>query len=71
MSWNPVLKKNLLKSIPVGPVNSAQDPHKNATTSTNANAFVSKLTLRFCLRFAYFAEIENFFAKNTIDKGKN
>ena len=55
----------------MGPVNSARDPHKNATTSTNANAFVSKLTLRFCLRFAYFAEIEKIFAKNTIDKGKS
>ena len=39
MSWDSVLKKNLLKSILTNPINSAQDPHKKRNPFTNANAF--------------------------------
>ena len=29
------------------------------------------LIYKVCLRFAYFAKIENFFVESTVDKGKN
>ena len=49
MLYDPILKKNLLRSVLVGSVNSARDPQKKKKKGnpfTNANAFVSKLTLR-------------------------
>ena len=45
MSWDSVLKKNLLKSILANPINSARDPHKKRTHSQTQMHFVSKLTL--------------------------
>ena len=46
-----ILKKNLLRSVLVGSENNARDPQKKKKKKegnpfTNANAFVSKLTLR-------------------------
>ena len=35
------------------------------------NIFLVSLLLQDCLRYAYFAKIEIFFAKSTIDKSKN
>ena len=30
----------------------------------------TQFKIRVCLEFVYFAEIENFFVENTVDKGK-
>ena len=39
MPWDLVLKKNLLKSVFAGLVNSAQNPHKKRSPFTDANVF--------------------------------
>ena len=42
--WDPFLKKNLLKSLLAGPINSARDLHKKSSPFTNAN------TNAFCIQ---------------------
>ena len=49
MLRDPILKKNLLKSVLAGPVNNVWAHTKNAQDSTNANAFVSKPMLNVTL----------------------
>ena len=45
MLWDPVLKLDLLKFVLTDPVNSAQDPQKNAKRRREIIAVQSKLNL--------------------------
>ena len=45
MLWDPVLKLNLLKFVLTDPVNSAQDPQKNAKQRREIIAVQSTLNL--------------------------
>ena len=45
MSWDPILKKNLLKSVLAGPMNSARNPRKKMQTCKSLFSVQSKHTL--------------------------
>ena len=53
MPWDLILKKNLLKSVFAGLVNSAWDPHKKHSPFTNANAFCIQTNTLSAIRDKY------------------
>ena len=55
-AMGPILKKILLKSVLVGPMNSARDPHKKTQTHMSAifNAIQTYTYFTFKLIFWYY-----------------